>query len=298
MIRSVLSRVSLSVCLALATPFVAVACSSDGGGSGEQSQTGSLALPLVTHVGDSTYRLSASIYVYGPTFTVLYTSADPSEEVLTATLQTGDYQAYLSDYQLEKLDSSGNFVPVSATLVSSYSVDFTIYNRSTTSISFEFETDGVIVPVGAGNLNVHVGITETSPACNILGDDCGAGAWCPPPELTARPLACQFAGSVAVGEACEGPLDCVGNASCFDFGGGPVCANLCPKSDFGAACAGGGSCEEAGAEYGICVPEGGTFPTTGSGGSGGGGFGGMGGFAGKGGDVGAGGAAGSAGSPF
>jgi uncharacterized membrane protein YgcG len=283
MIRSVISRVSLSVCVLAAAPLIVVACSSDASPV-ESTTTGTLNLPLVTSAGGNIYRLDAIIYIYGPTYTQLYTSDDPNETTLSTVLQTGSYTAYLNNYQLLKRNEAGQFVPVSATLVSNYYAYFSIFDRTTTTISFQFETDGVIVQVGAGNLNVEVGVTETPPICNVLGDGCSDGLWCAPPELTGSPLACVTAGSVAAGEACSGPTDCVANASCFDFGGGPYCAELCLKPQFGKACASGGTCVEAGSEYGICVPENGTLPGVGGGSNGGGnsgGFGGKGGFGGS-----------------
>jgi hypothetical protein len=277
MIRSVVSRVLISVCV-FGGPL-ALACSNGDSSPEESASTGTVTMPLITTVGDNTYRLNAVLEIYGPTFTFLSTSDDPAETSLSTPLPTGDYTAYLSNWSLEILDASGNFVPVSATLTSAYYANFTIFNQSTSTIAFQFETDGVVVTVGAGRLNVNFGITEVPAVCAIFGSDCAAGSWCAPPELTGSPLSCIGEGAVPVGQVCLSPRDCVANASCFDFGGGAVCGALCAPAEFDAACASGGTCIPVGAEYGVCVPEGGTLPDDG----GSGGSAGMGGFAGKGG---------------
>jgi hypothetical protein len=231
---------------------------------------------LITTVGDHTYRVNLWLQLYGPEYRFIspYDFLDATSIVLA--LLAGDYTAYLERYELE-LETEEGFVPVSSNLISSYYVDFTIHNQSTTTISFQFETDGVIVTVGSGNLIVDVGVTETTPYCTPLGDDCGEGWWCAPPELTGQPLACLPSGTVELGESCTSPRDCVGNSSCFDFGAGAVCGALCLAGGFGEPCESGGTCIQSGIAYGVCVPEGGTPPTTGGGGGGSGGEGGFGG---------------------
>jgi hypothetical protein len=214
---------------------------------------GTVSMPLVTTVDEHTYRLSnAYIEIYGPTYAYLYPDDDPSQTVLSTTLQTGNYSAYLYNWTLERADDSGNFGPVSATLVNYYN-SFSIYNGTTTTLVFEFETDGLIVTVGSGDLNVNVAVTEIQPVCVPLGSDCGSGAWCPPTGLTGFSVACVAAGAVEVGQPCSGPADCVANASCFDAGAGPVCVELCAKTGVGEDCASGGTCLECEADYGLCL---------------------------------------------
>jgi len=269
MIRLRFSNLYLRAALALAAvPLVGNACSS-GGHSQPDTSAGTLSLPLVTTTNGHTYRLSGLVILYGSIYDYLY--LDGNDTVLKRSLPAGYYYSYLNYYQLERLDeSTGNYLPVQANLVSSYYQSFTIYNQTTTTISYQFETDGVVVTVGSGNLNVNVGVTETPPVCTILGNDCPDGNWCAPPELTGSPLQCLYAGSVPAGEACSGPQDCVGNTSCFDFGSGPVCTALCAESGFGSDCAGGGACTKVGTAYGVCVPAGGSLPDGAGGASGGG----------------------------
>jgi hypothetical protein len=235
-------------------------------------------MPLTTSAGGHLYRLDAYVQLYGPTYLTIQTS--DYDSVVSVPLQTGDYTAYLYSYSLSRDDGTGNFLPVSATLVSNYAQQFTIYNQATSTISYQFETDGQIVTVGTGQLDVKFGVTETAPACTVLGSDCGDGAWCAPPELTGQPLSCLLAGATPLGQSCASPTECVANASCFDFGTGqgPVCAALCTAAEFGATCDGGGTCTKAGTAYGVCVG-GGSLPN-GSGGAGSGGKPGFGGEAG------------------
>jgi hypothetical protein len=288
MLRSFMSRVSLPVLLLVAVPL-SNACSSEPA-SNQESNTGTLSMPLITSVNDHLYRLRGNIEIYGERYSDwIYTS---DETVLTRSLPAGEYVAYLYGYELDRFDEgSGEWVRVGAQLVSDNAQYFVIHHQATTTIAFAFETDGILVTVGAGQLVIDVSVSEVPPVCTILGDDCEyEGTWCAPPALTGRPLACIYAGDTEPGASCTAPEQCTANSSCFDFGegDGPVCAALCEPEDFGEACIGGGTCTEADASYGVCVPEGGTLPDygNGEGGSGGGGTGGMGasgGSAGKGG---------------
>jgi hypothetical protein len=260
--KACLSRLCISACLLIGQSLM-VSCGGDGPGNTEYVLTGTLRMPLQTNVGGHIYRLQASIAIYGPSYNYLNTSNDLNETALTAKLQPGNYTAYLNEWNLERSDEQGNFQPVDAILVSESYVSFYIYNQSSTTISFQFETDGVVVVIGDGQLNVKFGVTETPPACTVFGSDCPSGTWCPPSGLTGEGLACVVAGSVPIGASCASPSDCVANASCFDVGAGAACASLCPVSDIGAPCAAGGQCTQAGFGYGVCVPSGATLPGTG-----------------------------------
>jgi hypothetical protein len=99
-------------------------------------------------------------------------------------------------------------------------------------------------------------VNETPGACTPFGSDCPAGSWCAPPELTGAPLMCIAEGLVAPGEACDSPYDCMGEASCFDFGAGALCTPLCSRAEFEQPCADGGTCTPQGVDYGVCSPSG------------------------------------------
>jgi hypothetical protein len=246
----------MASCLVFA-PVLSTACSSGPSSSAEENTArGTVSLPLQTVAGGHTYRLAGEVDIYGPQYATLYSDISTDETVLSTTLQTGDYTAYLSAWTLLRDDGTGNFVPVQAFLVNYY-VSFSIYNGTTTSISFQFETDGVIVTVGQGTLNVDIQVTESTPLCTAFGTDCPDGTWCAPPELTGNPIACIFAGSAAIGDPCRSPADCPAYSSCFDLGQGPVCAALCEPADFGSSCPSSpGTCTAAGRSYGICTTDG------------------------------------------
>ena len=252
MVRSKLVTALFSVGL-LYCAALAGGCSS--GSQAEESAatgTGTVSMPLVTTVGSHTYRLQGGMYFNGPTFTSLDISADVP--VLTATLPTGSYWAYLYYWSLTRDDGTGNFVPVSATLVSNSQPSFSIYNQTTTTISFQFETDGQIVTVGAGQLNVAIDVHEAASLCTVLGDDCPAESWCAPTELTGAALRCVPSGPVAIGQSCTGPTDCSANSSCFDLGAGARCHRLCTSAQFNQPCGGDEICTPKSTSYGVCVP--------------------------------------------
>ena len=221
-------------------------------------EVGQITMPLVTQVNGHAYRLrNIYIYIWGPqTSTQLYDSGDTGLTALSTTLSTGTYTAYLYDgWTLERDDGTGAFSRVIANRISNPAVPFTILNGTTSTVSYQFQTDGVIVTIGAGQLRVTAGVEEIAAACTPFGADCGDGAWCPPTTLTAMPRACVTAGATPVGAPCVSPTECVASASCFDLGAGPVCAALCPPEQFGGPCGDSTStCQAVGTEYGICRP--------------------------------------------
>lgn len=265
MFNSIISRICLSGCILIGFSTVG-GCGSEPTGKSEASTTGTLSLPLVTQVGEHTYRLVASLDVYGPVYTSLYTGEDASS-VLTTTLPTGNYTAYLTRWSLERLGDDGIYQAVSANLTSGYYQNFPIYNQSTTSISFQFETDGVIVVIGSGQLKINIDVKERAPACTILGDDCPQDSWCAPPGLTGMPLQCVPAGYAVLGSACAAPTDCQANATCLDFGTGPTCTALCAVANAGQHCNDTSICTKVATDYGLCIPEGASIPDAGAGGS-------------------------------
>lgn len=226
---------------------------SSAAGAGSED-LGRVSLALVTTVGDRTYRLrNAYVFISGPQYLTL-SDPDGSQTELSATLPTGSYAAALYQGTLERDDGSGNFLPVIATQTSSYWVAFTIFNGATSTIAFQFQTDGVIVTIGAGQLKVRVAVDELPAVCTPFTGDCGEGNWCPPTTLTGMPRSCIAAGATAAGQPCAGPFECAANTTCVDQGAGPVCAELCPRTSFDASCPSGGTCQRVTAEYGLCAP--------------------------------------------
>jgi hypothetical protein len=252
MIRSILWTAALASCLP-ASALLSTACSSAPNPREHPATTGSVTLPLTTVTGGATYRLeNVFMEFFGPSFATLNeTNAD--EAVLSTTLQTGSWQADLVNFTLKKKDGQGNFMPVIASLEQNL-VPFTIFNGTTTTLVFRFQTDGVIITVGSGQINVVAAVDQVPPVCTVLGSNCTPGTWCAPADLTGAALACIAAGATTVGQPCSASSDCVANAACFESGTGPVCAALCASSDFNAPCALGGVCVPAasGSDYGIC----------------------------------------------
>lgn len=226
--------------------------------TGVRADVGTLSLPLVTETGGHRYRLrNASISISGPQYLQLTTSDDPAETELSASLPTGSYFAYLySFWTLERDDGAGQFLPVQAEMLSSPAASFSIFNGATTTLNFRFRSDGVVVEVGSGHLNVNVSVEETAPVCTpfAVPDGCAAGSWCPPSGLTGLPRACVTSGAIALGLPCLGATDCGAGAACVESAGGAVCTALCPASAAGLACATGGSCQAVRADYGVCAP--------------------------------------------
>jgi hypothetical protein len=250
MIRSAL----FMSCLALA-PLGVVACSDAGVDSASDVATGTFTLPLTTTAGGDTYRLNATLYLYGPVFQTLSTSAgDPAASTLSTTLQTGPYSAYLIDWSLEKFDAAtGNFAPTRATLVSSTTANLVVHAGSTTTVTYRFQVEDVAITIGAGELRVKAEVDVVPPSCTLMGGECPAGTWCPPSELTGESPRCVAEGTVAARQPCSGVLDCAALSTCIDAGNGPLCTALCLPSEAGLPCAGGGTCQAVGSGYGLCL---------------------------------------------
>jgi hypothetical protein len=258
--KSIWAKAGICSALAVTGSPLVLGCTAAGEAGEAPVAAGVFRVPLTTEADGKTYRISnARIRVGGAADTMLYGSDDPSERALVASLPAGDYTSDLENYELERAGRDGKYEPVIGELVSAAHHEFSLLNGTTTTISYQFETDGQIVTVGSGSLRVEVEVVTRPGACTPLGAGCEPGLWCAPSEFTGQPLACVAAGSNAVGERCASPQDCVENSSCFDFGDGePVCAPLCGSEAFGTACESGGICQPQGSDYGVCAPEGST----------------------------------------
>ena len=251
----------MAAMLSAAAAVSPAGCGSDAAAPAQPQELGQISLPLTTQANGHTYRLrNVFVVISGPQYTQLFDGGDPSQAALSATLTTGAYTAYLyGGWSLERDDGTGNFWPVMANLASSSAVWFTIFNGATSTVSYQFQTDGVVVTIGSGALRVTATVDEVGAACTPFGSDCGEGSWCPPTTLTGTARACIPEGATPLGSPCATPTECLANASCFDLGAGPVCAALCPSSQFDSPCDGaGGVCQALGTEYGVCRPAAGT----------------------------------------
>jgi hypothetical protein len=247
---------STSALLAI-LPLLATSCSNTDSTAAEPqapvAETGTLNLPLMASVDGHSYHLSATFEIYRNSYWYYtWASTDAWTPDFSLNLQTGAYGVYMYSWQLTREDSLGRLQPIDARLVSSNYQYFTIYNGSVSSVGFQFETDGVIVTTGVGELDITVSVNEIAPVCTALGTDCGIGNWCPPAELTGSPLACVAVGATPVGQPCASPSDCVANASCIKQSSAAVCTALCGAAEFGASCESGGTCVKQGEDYGVC----------------------------------------------
>ncbi len=136
------------------------ACGTDQGESAAP-HVGTVTIPLQAEVDGTRYRLGAVLDITGGQGGVTTLATTPDQPTLVATLPVGQYTATLVSFTLFKDDGTGTFHAVEATVESS-SQSFGISNDSSTTISFQFDTDGTVVPVGSGNVNVTFGVTDTS----------------------------------------------------------------------------------------------------------------------------------------
>jgi hypothetical protein len=240
----------------LVVSLAALGCSGGSSSNVATEEKGSLEMALTTSVGGVSYRLSNFyIYLSGPSTYQYISDSNPSDSKISVTLSVGNYTANLQQWQLERADAQGVYHTVQATLETTYYQSVTIYNGTTTTLTYSFRTDGVIVNIGSGRLDIAINIDVADAACTPLGRDCPSGSWCPPATLTGADLHCVFAGSKAIGQPCLNPAECVANASCFTTSSGAVCAALCPSSQFNQPCDAGGSCRPVASDYGYCTSD-------------------------------------------
>lgn len=160
---------------------LAVACM--GGGSDEaNAPTGSLSMQLATEVNGTTYRLSGARFdVFGPVDASFDSDDDPDLTAITATLPRGDYSILLRDgwRLLRQSSPEAGFEPVEAALTSDNPRLFSINEGETTRVAYVFETNGVVVDLGDGFLEVAIEVVETgagaSGGTGGIGGTGGAG---------------------------------------------------------------------------------------------------------------------------
>jgi hypothetical protein len=154
-------RAAVFALLTWCVAALVIACGHQGDPEGE-ADFGSVSLPLVTTSGSVQYRLSdAVISLDGPTSTQMASSGDPAEGVLTATLVAGDYSATLEPGWVLERDAGSGFRAVQAELLSPNPHPVTIRSGVTTALTYRFETDGTIIAVGDGELQIDLQVVET-----------------------------------------------------------------------------------------------------------------------------------------
>jgi hypothetical protein len=155
--RGTTSLLSRSYWRELCLALVLVGCSAP---RNDDYIQGTLSMQLSTEVNGVTYRLREALFeVSGPESLPLSSGDSPAiEQLLTA----GDYTVNLSDgWRLEREFPMG-FQTVAAELVSPNPAPFTVAAGRTTDVTYAFETDGTVVTLGEGTLNLRIQVTETS----------------------------------------------------------------------------------------------------------------------------------------
>jgi hypothetical protein len=176
-------RTKHRICVALMLGTVALATVSTGcssaGDDKTKSQVGTLNMSLVGEANGVTYRLRNAMFVVnGPEDTVLNSEDDPNAATIAAELDSGDYSIDLQDgWVLERLDGTA-FVQVDSLLVSPDPTTFHISANVPTSVTYQFSTNGVIVSIGKGTLNVGISVVQNSTGCSSDTDCGGAVASC------------------------------------------------------------------------------------------------------------------------
>jgi hypothetical protein len=156
---------------ALASPLMG--CGSSGAPGAKNKAMGTIRMTLTAQTNGTTYRLRNAIFdISGVVSLSLDSETNPNASVLSATLPAGNYSIYLQDgWFLERLDGT-TFVVVDATLVSPNPTSFAIVTATTTNVLYQFATNGTIVSIGSGTLDVSIDVT--APSCtNCTGAICG-----------------------------------------------------------------------------------------------------------------------------
>ncbi len=157
---------AISIVVAI-VPIVAVGCmSADTTRTETIHSTGTIQMSL-TGVGISgtEYRLRyAAFDIFGAS--ALGFSSEDYLDVPTVqmVLQAGDYQIELEGGWTLERRNSDIYEPVNAVLLSDNPVAFTIVDQQTTSVAFRFKTDGEVINLGQGTLDVSIEVDESAAA--------------------------------------------------------------------------------------------------------------------------------------
>ncbi len=120
---------------------------------------GTLSMRLSTEVNGVTYRLREALFDVSGTESLTLSGDD--SPIIEQLLAAGDYSVNLNDgWRLERQFPSG-FQTVAAELVSPNPAAFTVVAGQTTDVAYAFETDGTIVSMGEGTLDLRIEVTET-----------------------------------------------------------------------------------------------------------------------------------------
>lgn len=213
-----------------------------------------------TSVEGNLYRLRAATFtIDGPASAGFATEDDPNLTVLSADLPPGAYTSTLGgDWYLERQDGA-SFVPVDATLVSANPADFTVNAQVASDLVYQFATDGTIVTIGDGSVNISIDVIESGSSgqsCTMfVSGGCPAGETCAVLSIESLDGVCVQAGTGVSNDPCDAASDCAPNHACVgtsDPVNPFICLELCNLST--PACSSGTQCEEAFGTglYGVC----------------------------------------------
>jgi hypothetical protein len=138
----------------------------------QQSPYGTVRLPLTATVGANNYVLSGTFVITnstGVTTTLSSTSASTAATLVT-TLGVGQYTiTLLPGWQLSIVSASGTTSPIAATLISPATQSVNITNQQNTIVTYQFNSNGVVIETGQGQMTVQIGVTENAGGTTSAG---------------------------------------------------------------------------------------------------------------------------------
>ena len=179
-------RVPIAVLCCLSLP---IGC----GPSADHDAQGQISLSLTAESqAGVVYRLrNATFEIYNSVdplnaVDVVSTETDPTANSIAVTVDPGTYGVVLLDgWRVHRVDPGGD-VPVEARLLSSATVVVSVTPGGVAPATFEFQTDGVVITTGPGQIDINVSIEET-PLC-------GEGRTFDCSPLVERSLSCDLNG--------------------------------------------------------------------------------------------------------
>ncbi len=116
---------------------------------------GRIRLPLTTTAEGADYRLEGTFVISGDDSLTLSTTENPSASTITRTLSVGTYSVELMDpFTLLRADAGESEVEVPAELISDNPLGFSISDGATTPVGFVLSTQGIVVELGEGDVEI------------------------------------------------------------------------------------------------------------------------------------------------
>ena len=144
----------------------------------QQAPSGTVQLPLTATVGANNYVLVGTFQITNSTgvTTTLSATSPSTVATLATTLSVGQYTiTLLPGWQLSLVSSSGVATPVQATLVSPATQTLNITSQQNTIVTYQFNSNGVLIQTGQGQLTVQLGVTENAGGATSAGGSSSTG---------------------------------------------------------------------------------------------------------------------------